>query len=420
VLNPIFREDMYVEKHHITPKSLGGSNKHTNIVNLTAREHFICHILLTKFLEGQAKYKMLSAVTLMNRLKDTINSKVYEQAQKCKSTFKSYYNINDGKFEWYDVDPGEGWIKQGISRYTKIWHNNITNEYIRDKVSPGVEWVNEAPNKGTTYWYNSNTNEYICSFECPGEGWIKQGHAINKLTWYNTHTNVYKKSINKPIGEWVEQGTQIGTNFWYNESKMKYTTSKISPGDGWVKQGPSKDTLFWYNDKMDTYTSARNSPGDDWERRGVNTNKHFWMNVNNGDYTTSVDSPGDDWIKQGPNIGTTSWTNTVTGECVRTTNKPSGCNWINKGSHGGTRSGTFKGYYCHTKYGEYPSAGELSEAIGNIGTATIIRIINKLDNKISKSSYTQGRYLQSIGSRDVIVGQTWRDVGFYFIPKDKY
>jgi hypothetical protein len=32
--------DMYVEKHHIIPKSLGGSNDKSNLVKLTAKEHF--------------------------------------------------------------------------------------------------------------------------------------------------------------------------------------------------------------------------------------------------------------------------------------------------------------------------------------------------------------------------------------------
>lgn len=38
----------YSEMHHIIPKSLGGSNKKENLVKLTAKEHFICHLLLTK------------------------------------------------------------------------------------------------------------------------------------------------------------------------------------------------------------------------------------------------------------------------------------------------------------------------------------------------------------------------------------
>jgi hypothetical protein len=36
------------EKHHIIPKSMGGSNKKENLAPLTIKEHRLCHILLTK------------------------------------------------------------------------------------------------------------------------------------------------------------------------------------------------------------------------------------------------------------------------------------------------------------------------------------------------------------------------------------
>lgn len=39
----------YVEKHHILPKSMGGKNSKKNIVTLTAREHYIAHLLLARF-----------------------------------------------------------------------------------------------------------------------------------------------------------------------------------------------------------------------------------------------------------------------------------------------------------------------------------------------------------------------------------
>ena len=38
----------YTEKHHITPKALGGSDDESNMVILTAREHFVAHLLLAK------------------------------------------------------------------------------------------------------------------------------------------------------------------------------------------------------------------------------------------------------------------------------------------------------------------------------------------------------------------------------------
>lgn len=41
-------QEGYVERHHIIPKCIGGSNELNNIVCLTAREHLICHFLLIK------------------------------------------------------------------------------------------------------------------------------------------------------------------------------------------------------------------------------------------------------------------------------------------------------------------------------------------------------------------------------------
>jgi hypothetical protein len=61
--------DEYTEKHHIIPRCMGGSNAKDNLVILTAKEHFICHLLLTKMLTGPLKYKMVKASMMMaNRI----------------------------------------------------------------------------------------------------------------------------------------------------------------------------------------------------------------------------------------------------------------------------------------------------------------------------------------------------------------
>lgn len=41
-------EAIYIEKHHIKPKCMGGGYNKNNIVILTGKEHFVCHHLLTK------------------------------------------------------------------------------------------------------------------------------------------------------------------------------------------------------------------------------------------------------------------------------------------------------------------------------------------------------------------------------------
>lgn len=51
----------YTERHHILPKSLGGSNDRSNLVALTAREHYLCHLLLVRMTEGSARTSMLRA-----------------------------------------------------------------------------------------------------------------------------------------------------------------------------------------------------------------------------------------------------------------------------------------------------------------------------------------------------------------------
>jgi len=53
----------YVERHHILPKALGGSDDSSNLVALTAREHFIAHLLLARIYGGS----MWHAVTIMKK-----------------------------------------------------------------------------------------------------------------------------------------------------------------------------------------------------------------------------------------------------------------------------------------------------------------------------------------------------------------
>ena len=79
----------YTERHHIIPRSLGGADTEDNLVNLTAREHFICHWLLVKIYSGKARAKMIYALNGMKRngqytqrYETKITSRVYENLRK--------------------------------------------------------------------------------------------------------------------------------------------------------------------------------------------------------------------------------------------------------------------------------------------------------------------------------------------------
>ena len=57
----------YKETHHIVPRSLGGSDGADNLVDLTAREHFVCHWLLVRIHTGPVQHKMVYALNGMKR-----------------------------------------------------------------------------------------------------------------------------------------------------------------------------------------------------------------------------------------------------------------------------------------------------------------------------------------------------------------
>ena len=70
----------YVERHHIVPKSLGGTDEKSNLVKLTAREHLIAHMLLPRFAEN--KKPMWQAVwMMMNTQGRKLTGRLYEQAR---------------------------------------------------------------------------------------------------------------------------------------------------------------------------------------------------------------------------------------------------------------------------------------------------------------------------------------------------
>ena len=80
----------YGEKHHVLPKSfkLGGEKDPHNIVKLSAREHFICHLLLARMFDGRLHFSMINAAIFLKGLHKRcnasfrINSRLYEALKR--------------------------------------------------------------------------------------------------------------------------------------------------------------------------------------------------------------------------------------------------------------------------------------------------------------------------------------------------
>ena len=99
--------ETYVERHHIIPKSLGGNNSKDNLVRLTAREHFVCHLLLPKMTTGQEQIKMFHAAWRMcckgksskhdYKITSTIYEKLKSQRAEYLKTLTGPLNPNYGR-----------------------------------------------------------------------------------------------------------------------------------------------------------------------------------------------------------------------------------------------------------------------------------------------------------------------------------
>lgn len=106
----------YTESHHIIPKSLGGSDSAGNIVKLSAREHFIAHMLLTKMFTGNDRAKMNFAFNFMlvenNGKRYKPSSKLYSVARK--SLALAYSETRKGRTPWNKGIPRPEYVKNAV------------------------------------------------------------------------------------------------------------------------------------------------------------------------------------------------------------------------------------------------------------------------------------------------------------------
>ena len=189
--NPV---EGYVERHHIVPKSEGGTDNDDNIVALTAREHYIAHLLLAKIYND---YKMWHAVNLMSRLnaKVKINSRLYEMVRI--NSARTHSEFMKGKPSWNKGKKMSEEQKRKLSDANK--GKTISNE-AKEKISIKNKGENNPmfgksswPDDPQKYemrrlkmiqslkclkWWNNGIKNCKAK-ECPGQEW-KRGRIKNK------------------------------------------------------------------------------------------------------------------------------------------------------------------------------------------------------------------------------------------------
>lgn len=127
----------YTERHHIIPRSLGGKDDLSNLVNLTGREHFICHWLLTKMVVGKDREKMIYALRMMTVISSDHSDRYYNQFT---SRVFEHYRAEHAKIHSTTMTGKPSWNKGltlGPQSKEHRLKNSIGNKGKRTGVAPG-------------------------------------------------------------------------------------------------------------------------------------------------------------------------------------------------------------------------------------------------------------------------------------------
>ena len=118
----------YVEAHHIVPKSIAPMERlnKNNLVYLTPKEHFICHLLLVKMFKGSMnEAKMLFAVSWLSN-KYSVTSVTYSEMKKKHSLV----NREKALAEMKDPIRKEAFVKAGLDA-GKVIRDEDTKAWVK-------------------------------------------------------------------------------------------------------------------------------------------------------------------------------------------------------------------------------------------------------------------------------------------------
>lgn len=132
---------IYLESHHIIPECMGGKET----VLLTAKEHFICHLLLCKFTIGEYKVKMFYALRAFqmkssNQKNRYFNSKLYETIRilNSKTISEKFSGQNNPMFGTISPTKGHKWYNDGVKEY-KVHPINKKENWVSGRLHISVK-----------------------------------------------------------------------------------------------------------------------------------------------------------------------------------------------------------------------------------------------------------------------------------------
>ena len=228
----------YVESHHVIPRALTKEKQTSGLrVCLTAREHFICHLLLPKMIEdAKLKGKMFLALHRLlhgNKQKYcSMTSSLYKKIQEEHSKAASIRS----KEYWVDISPE----KRHEMRAGDNYKGHPCTEEMKNKISK----ANKGKLAGEKHflWRIGHTVEAKLK--------MKETAPRSSLgkTWYNDGVNsflVFKKDAN------------IKWNVGRINMNVNINHTKPCTGMKWFNDGVKSYLLFPHDENAKQLNSGR-------------------------------------------------------------------------------------------------------------------------------------------------------------------
>lgn len=225
----------YYEVHHILPRSLGGKNNSENLVRLTPKEHYTCHLLLTKMFPKNTPsyFSMLKAYNMMATCSSMLNS-----GRNCsKGAMYGYLR------ESFADSMSKSQKGRRNSQFGKIWIiNTSTLETIKIDANLSLPkgWI-----KGRTIGKKTNGKPRSLCFKLFSINKKKMMLNTNKMkTSIKKLNNTFKKPITKQrfINKITKDNLKIYSD-WHKIYK-KHGFKKFVKITGYDKSKPNLVKIF--------------------------------------------------------------------------------------------------------------------------------------------------------------------------------
>ena len=317
----------YFENHHILPRCQGGTDDKINMILLTAREHLIAHLILTKI--HPSVTGLVHSLWILNHVgKTKINSRIFETLRNNHSLLlrlifkgrKRPKQSSETKAKRLESSRLYHEKRRGIPcPFMVEWHRTHVHPFLNKKHSDSAKlkisqaakdqqnemWranIVKSDKNALDRWSKADIIYHIWLLRCKPNGCMlikicnlfkitnsRQLVGVNMVEWFKTYgdpklhvewlkdfkpnishifdyDNLYTSWINHPWENYQIKNNINKLNFWLNLDKVYYHLNNNSVDE----------IEYTYNKSIESAIKVLTVIGDP-------TNNIFWLNFKNND-----------------------------------------------------------------------------------------------------------------------------------------